>query len=307
MKIPERLPRRVQSMDPNPDIEIAHAVRRVAPVHTARPTWDLTIDKIDITDDFQVDAPLGTKLTLGGNLRLVMSPALAASGGLPLDLTGKIEVIHGELSLLRRFEVDQGSVTFRSHQLEDPAVNVKAHYDGSDATVTVTITGSLQDPQKSFESNPPMSENEILSYLATGQRQSTPQDDSASLQAQLADATISALGAAAMGVVQGAVRQILPEEINPDVLSVEADVQHTGIGRVRAGKYYFSGRLYIGGQYNPNANPLLYQNTYEGEADYRLGHSDSFRLLVGSEGHDELYFLLEKTFPTARQKKSGLR
>jgi autotransporter translocation and assembly factor TamB len=309
MTIPERLPRNVQSMDPNPDIEIAHAATKKAVALSRNPTWDITIDKIDLSDEFQVDAPLGTKFTLGSNLKAVISPSLAAAGGPPLELTGKIEIIHGQLSLLQRFEIDQGAITFFPHELEDPTVLVKAHYDGSDATVTVSITGTLRDPQKAFESNPPMTETEILSYLATGQRQSpSQQQDSAALQAQLADATISALGAAALGVVQGAVRQILPEEINPDVLAVEADVQHSnGIGRVRAGKYYLKGRLYVGGQYNPNANPLLYQNIYEGEASYRLGHSDSFRLLVGSEGHDELYFLLEKTFPTARQRQNGLR
>jgi len=105
--------------------------------------------------------------------------------------------------------------------------------------------------------------------------------------------------------VQGAVGQIVPKEFTPDVLTVETDVQHAGIGRVRAGKFYFGGRLYVGGDYNPAANPLLNENTYEGEAEYRIGGNQYVRILVGSEGHDELYYVLEKTFPTDRQRATG--
>ncbi len=309
LKIPERLPRKVQSLDRNPEIDVVrHETRPHPAAQPGRPPWILAVDRIRMPDDFAVDAPLGTQLVLGANLQLRFDPKLAVKGAPPYDLTGKVQIIHGELSLLRRFEVDEGTLTFYPGQIDNPAVHVKAHYDGPDATVTVLITGTLQDPQKAFESNPPMSQDEIVEYLATGQRQTRAQQaDPATLQAELADATISALGAAAIGVVQGAVRQILPKEINPDVLSVEADVQHGGIGHVRAGKYYFEGKLYVGGQYNPYANPLLNQNMYEGEAEYRLGGNKYIRVLVGSEGHDELYFMLERSFPTTRQKKNGMR
>ena len=118
-------------------------------------------------------------------------------------------------------------MTFFPDQLEDPTISVEAHYDGPDVTVYVALSGTIQDLQKSFTSNPAMSENEILYYLATGQRQTqAQQSDPANLQTQMTDAALSALGAAAIGVVKGAVQSVLP-------LGDQPRCPHRGDGRRR--------------------------------------------------------------------------
>lgn len=304
--IPAQLPRHIQSLDPNPDFEIKNgpAPRPPPPKQDNGPTWVVTVDKITIPDDMIVEAPLGTKLTLGAQLQLVESPAIATKDE-PVRLTGRITIIHGVLSLLKPFDVDKGTVTFSPNQLDNPAIDVKAHYDGPDVTIRVALSGTIQDLHKSFTSTPSMSENEILYYLATGQRQNQPQQtDQQALQTQMGDAALSALGAAAIGVVKGAVQSVLPSALNPDVLTVETDVAHQGIGRVRAGKYYLHGKLYVGGNYNPAANPALNQNTYEGEAQYRINAQNFIRLLVGNEGHHQLEYLYELNFRTKKQKEN---
>lgn len=312
------LPRKVQSLEAHPDIELANEKVPIRVTTSSRLT--VQVDRIEIPNDFVIDAPLDNRLTIGAELAMLYDPAFIESDDTPIELTGKINIVRGDIVILKKFEVDSGEITFFKHALQDPNVRLKAHYDGPDAKIMLSVNDSVQqliaraDTKDSnnlkglFTSNPPMEMSEILYYLTTGQRQTRPQQsDTANLQTQFADAAISALGASAIGAVQDLVQRVLPKEINPDVLSVEADVQHAGIGRVRAGKYYFDGKLYVGGRYTPSANPLLNENTYEGEAEYRLGGNQYLRLLVGNEGHHQLYYLIERSFPTAKQRKNGVR
>jgi autotransporter translocation and assembly factor TamB len=307
--IPTQLSKRVQLLSPNPDFELSEEPKVRAARRRKRTNdgqgWLVTVDRITIPDDLVVDAPLGTRLTLGAALKLVEDPRLPP--GEQLALTGNITIAHGILSLLQPFDVDKGVITFYPGQLDEPSVDVKAHYNGPDVQVRVAITGTMADLRKEFTSTPAMTENEILYYLTTGNRQTQAQQaDPVSLQTQMTDAALNALGAAAIGAVKGMVQDVLPAALNPDILTVETDAANKTVGRVRAGKYYLNGRLYIGGQYNPGANPALNQNTYEGEVQYRINTQNFVRLLVGNEGHDQLDYLFELNLPTKEQRDHGM-
>jgi hypothetical protein len=331
--IPSTIPKSVQSLADNPDVVIASkrkGLQTSVTGHASQP-WVIYLDDVVIpstqcnrstdTDCGQlaIDAPLGNKLVLstprGQSFDVMIDPSLAGGETPSVQVDGKI-LVEGTVSLLKaRFEIDpfdvanRSSIVFAPDQpVSDPSLAIKAHSESDTQRVDVTLTGPVSNIQKRFDANPPMADDaEVYYFLATGQRQTrAQQSDPTSAQAQLADAGISALGSAAVGAVKDAVQSFLPSEARLDVLDIDPNVAGGGIGKVRAGKRYLGGSLQIVGQYNPLANPLLNENTYEIRTNYRIDNDKYLQGLAGTQGHYELKFLLQRDFCASRQAAAGL-
>ena len=99
--------------------------------------------------------------------------------GLALD--GVINADRGEYTFAGRvFEMTTGSITFVPGNRVDPLLRLNALYEvprrGREALVIqIHVTGSLMQPRIALESSsqPPLSESDILSYLAFGQSSSS--------------------------------------------------------------------------------------------------------------------------------------
>jgi hypothetical protein len=99
--------------------------------------------------------------------------------GLALD--GVINADRGEYAFSGRvFEMTTGSVTFVPGEKLDPLLRLNALYEvprrGREALVIqIHVTGSLMQPRIALESNsePPLAESDILSYLAFGRSSSS--------------------------------------------------------------------------------------------------------------------------------------
>lgn len=314
----------IQSLDRHPDIVFVSELRarrrkqeeieRRAARADAPPPWRTDV-RLSIPNDFVIDAPLGNKVTLGANLKITHDPARVGRNVDPLDIEGRVNIVQGTVDVLRRFEVTKGQITLRPGQWKDPELNLEARHEGNDGSVvTVALGGTVNRMTKRFQldpggGEPPTSdEAEVLYYLTTGRRQTTANTTSPDLNEALATAGINALGSLGVSGVKWLAKNVLPASVLPDVLTVESDLRNGfggSIERVRAGKY-FSDRIYLGLQYNREANVDLGESLFEAEGVYQLSDEASLKLrgTQGSFGAEATY---QKDIPTSQQRKATER
>jgi translocation and assembly module TamB len=91
-------------------------------------------------------------------------------------ITGNLEAVAGrsKVEFVRRFDITKGSIKFNGEML-NPDMDITAQYTARSGTaneeqkILMKITGDVEDMKFSFESEPPRSDAEIISYLAFGQ------------------------------------------------------------------------------------------------------------------------------------------
>lgn len=90
------------------------------------------------------------------------------------ELTGTIELLSGEVTFRDRvFNVTAGSIDFRDRGRINPVLNVTAdsaiHTAEADYTVTVSVTGTAENPRAEFSADDPnLSQNDIVSLITFG-------------------------------------------------------------------------------------------------------------------------------------------
>ena len=95
-----------------------------------------------------------------------------------LSLTGAVDADQGEYTFLsKRFQIKRGSALFIGTPDLNPTLQITAEYQvkqavGTATNIRVLIGGTLQSPRISLESDaqPPLSQSDLLSYLAFGER-----------------------------------------------------------------------------------------------------------------------------------------
>ena len=98
-----------------------------------------------------------------------------------LTLQGSIQMDRGEYTYSgRRFEVSSGSIIFLGTPELNPLLQILAHYEvpqprGEALAILITIGGTLAEPRIELGSNaqPPLSQTDLISYLAFGRSSSS--------------------------------------------------------------------------------------------------------------------------------------
>ena len=96
-----------------------------------------------------------------------------------LSLTGAVNADRGEYTFLsKRFQIKRGSALFIGTPDLNPTLQITAEYQVKQITTTnirVLVGGTVQTPRISLESDaqPPLSQSDLLSYLAFGERSSS--------------------------------------------------------------------------------------------------------------------------------------
>jgi hypothetical protein len=132
----------------------------------------LRID-LDLANNMNVNMNLGS-LTADGRVALTGS---AASPG----FVGEVSIIDGYVYYFdRKFKIDEGMLFNADPSVINPNLNIVAKADvstylpppakGEDFTITLNITGTMENPVVRFEAEPNLSELDILSVLTLGQR-----------------------------------------------------------------------------------------------------------------------------------------
>ncbi len=109
----------------------------------------------------------GLEVELTGDLTVMRSP----DSGTPIALLGTLEARRGSMEFHgRRLQVAEGTVTFYGSPEPNPSLDIRLYKEHDGIRVTVHVTGTLKDPSLSLESQPEMTQSDILAFLIFGKR-----------------------------------------------------------------------------------------------------------------------------------------
>ena len=198
---------------------------------------------------------------------------------------GTVHVPTGSFSALgRRFAIEDAKIIETGGELDDPELEIKARFENPQANVTITISGTAKDPQLDMSSSPPMDQDSIAFFLATGRVQGRATQSGGGVD--LSGAATSVLGSLLFGEVRKELANVLPV----DVLTIETGAE--GVSEASVGKY-IGDRIFIG--YRQRLVPSPNQNTEEGRIEYEISRSVSAEATVGDVNSD-LSVLYTKDF-----------
>jgi translocation and assembly module TamB len=204
-----------------------------------------------------------------------------------LALEGVVNADRGTYEFMgRRFEINRGSATFIGESEINPLLQITAVHEvqlvGRGAMdIRVIIGGTLENPKLTLESNsqPPISQSDILSYLAFGrssssllQVQNSALSGSSSGSGELVGAVAGiatrqlagiALDALTNELEQDAARSlgadvfnVTPADVPPEV-SANSFINSLSLTQIEAGKYVNRSRTFLVIQAQPaNKNPF---------------------------------------------------
>jgi len=282
-KIPDATVRVVQlpnkklpGLDPNPDVLLVHGGERAHPPGKEPEEVEAEIEakqsamfrlhaKLDIehlyvaAEDFEF--PVETHLTFEYDAKEPAAPTAE----------GTITVSQGTFSALgRRFVIDNAKITENGGDLTNPELDIRARFESSKATVNIIISGSAKEPQIDLTSNPPMDQDAIAFFLATGRIEGRATQNGGGID--LSSAASSVLGSLLFGQLRKTLASVLPV----DVLTIET--QGTGVAQASVGKY-IGDRIFIG--YRQRLTPAPNENTVEGRLEYEINKALTAEATVG--------------------------
>ena len=212
------------------------------------------------------------------NVEAGLSPDFRVEIGEETDLFGEVRILRGRLDVLgRRFDFQKNSVVRFSGPPTEPSLNVTAVYNNVKAGVKVSmnVQGQAGDIQLVPTSEPPLTESEIYTLLATGRtnlKRGSGGSEIGSAQA------VSVLGSLAASQLKTAVS----DKVGLDVLSIEAGDEGNLFqgSTLEAGKY-ITDDLYLGYAGKVGADPTKYENSNAVRLEYQFLPRWSFEATYG--------------------------
>ncbi len=190
---------------------------------------------------------------------------------------GTVHVPQGSFSALgRRFTIENALITETGGDITDPELEVKAQFENSSAAVIINVSGSAKDPEITMTSTPPMDQDAIAFFLATGRVQGRAAQSGSGVD--LSSAATSVLG----GLLFGEVRKSLASVLPVDVLTIETG-SGGGVAQASVGKY-IGDRVFIG--YRQSFTNDQFQNTSEGRIEYEISRGVEAQATVGDKTKD---------------------
>jgi translocation and assembly module TamB len=106
----------------------------------------------------------------GQQAEVAVGGKITAKLGAELDVTGKLETKRGKLDISgKTFEIERGAVTFTGGPPDTPIISAVARYDSpAGFTVYAEYTGTATEGKLALRSDPPLSQDEILTLLMFG-------------------------------------------------------------------------------------------------------------------------------------------
>ncbi|MEL7541763.1 MAG: translocation/assembly module TamB domain-containing protein, partial [Pseudomonadota bacterium] len=185
------------------------------------PTREAIVLNLDVSADRRIFVTgSGVDTEWGLAARVTGSP------GRP-NIIGRANLIRGEADLLnRRFRFSDGQIRFVGDPQESQLL-IRADRDSDEVTSTITLSGSLTDPEITLSSDPSLPNDEILSRVLFGR---SPSELSPLQAAQLAGAAAQLAGGDALNLVGQ-----LQEATGLDRLDIGLD--DAGEATLSTGKY----------------------------------------------------------------------
>jgi translocation and assembly module TamB len=222
VRLPERTASSLQPLGAHPEILIVGAERPVA-TGVTESDYPVVIG-VDARDPFWVRRS-DFAAQVSARLNAIYRDPNLYVGGEATIRRGTFEIFG------KRFELQPGStITFNEaeHDL-NPEVNITANYDvpgRANVTVTVTVTGTLTNPELAFSSTETSDRAEIIALLISGGRR-----DTGGAEREASEQAASFLAGLTAGILTLGLRQEFGDVI--PVLAVESE--GAGGTRIRVG------------------------------------------------------------------------
>ncbi len=189
---------------------------------------------------------------------------------------GTITVPNGSFTALgRRFNIENAVITETGGDIDDPELEVKARYEKASTVVFINVSGTARDPVIDLQSNPPMDQDAIAFFLATGRVQGRATQNGGGVD--LSGAATSIAGSLLFGKVRESLADVLPV----DVLTIEAS--GATISQASVGKY-IGDKVFVG--YRQRLTPAPNENSSEGRIEYEISRSVTAEATVGDQNSD---------------------
>ncbi len=289
----------------SPDLRIEAVVDSVAVSGTVEiPRASIELVEVPATavpvspDVVMVDSAAGQDrsgpITVTSNIRLVLGDDVRFSGffftskvegtlaledrpHLPSTAAGELRLVGGRYRAYGQdLQIERGRFRFNG-PLDNPGLDVRAFREARDRTIAgLDITGTLQAPEVSIWSNPPMSQSQAMSYLMLGRPMESDSDRSA-----LADAAAAIGLQSTSGLTQGVGRDLGLDEVGIDASE--------GVDRAAfvAGKY-LSPKLYV------SYGVGLFEQINTFRARYDLSRHISVQAESGRQNAADILFTFER-------------
>lgn len=222
--------------------------------------------KVDVPANFRLKGD-DYNLELSGGLVLFKEPLR------PAVYTGSLSIVRGNYQFYgKNFTLAAGTIDFPGISSLNPNLNIEAVYKVSKVQISILTKGTLNKPEITLQSDPPMPETEIFSYLAFGKPSSQlTQREAGSFQSQAA----SFLG----GRVASQLKDILGEKFALDTVEITTNTEKGAAGGTTQVGKYLSDNLY-----------LEYGRTFGSESgnkvntEYKLGKYFTLESEIGGQG-----------------------
>ena len=212
------------------------------------------------------------------NVEVGLSPDFRVELGEDTDLFGEVRIIRGRLDVIdRRFDFQKNSVVRFTGPPTEPALNVTAVYNNVKAGVKVSmhVQGQAGEIQLVPTSEPPLTESEIYTLLATGRTNLKRGSGGSEIGSSQAVSVLGSLAASQLKTAVG-------NKVGLDVLSIEAGDEGNVIegSTLEAGKY-LTDDLYLGYAGKVGADPTKYENSNAVRLEYQFLPRWSFEATYG--------------------------
>jgi translocation and assembly module TamB len=200
------------------------------------------------------------------NVEVGLSPDFRVELGEETDLFGEVRIIRGRLDVLgRRFDFQKNSVVRFTGPPTEPALNVTAVYNNVKAGVKVSmhVQGEAGEIQLVPTSEPPLTESEIYTLLATGRTNLKRGSGGSAIGSAQAVSVLGSLAASQLKTAVG-------DKVGLDVLSVEAGDDGLLQGSTLEAGKYLTDDVYLGYAGKVGADPTKYENSNAVRLEYQF-------------------------------------
>lgn len=186
--------------------------------------------RVSVGPDVQINAA-GLSGSVEGSILTVIQPDTLPWG------RGELRVVDGTFSVFgQRLEIQTGRLIYTGGPLENPGLEIRAVRRIDQVTAGALVRGTLQQPEVSIYSDPPMPRSEALSYLTLGRSLTDLQSSEQRTVNQAANSLALSGG--------NLIAKDLGRRLGFDEVSVTAD--DSGEGASLVVSRYIGGGVYVG-------------------------------------------------------------
>jgi translocation and assembly module TamB len=274
IKLPDRIPRKIQSLDERKDIHIGP--RKEVPAHAAAAGTEERPYRVSVhvlvpnrfwirSDEPRMQIELRADVTV-------------ESEGKQLAVLGDVDTLHGKFEPLsgRVFDIKRGRVHFAGGEPAQGSLEIMAAWEAPANKVNVNVGGTIEKPDVKLSSEPPLDESQIALLIATGRTELSAGSGGVGTLGggeSGGPGVAGRAGGAALGVLASQfLKDVVADKLPVDTVTLDAT-------QLRAGKYV-TDKIYVG-YARRIGTPEVGENVNEARVEYQITPRWNFEVRYG--------------------------